>query len=255
MGLFIVEIDLKSKSPTTVENGDVIVDKGYDTITVRNVEADTPLNAEKEAISKANEFLNELSWQYGIHLELRYGSTIAPQESPATRHLKRIYIKTSLKGWHRKKVPRKLNEVITKPSDSKAYNRRAAKSQDPFDEFRNLYLAIENVASKIAIAKGKKELSEFELLEIALQECFSSNVQLLKDYSYIRSSEHEGDVIHEVANLLYRGRRCQLNHSKENEDKKVPYNSEDEWEVETVLLLTEYVAHSLLSYEHSYLLP
>ncbi len=60
MGLFIVEIDLKSRSPTTVENGDVIVDKGYDTVTVRNVEADTHLNAEKEAISKANEFLNQL---------------------------------------------------------------------------------------------------------------------------------------------------------------------------------------------------
>ena len=60
MGLFIVEIDLKSRSPTTVENGGVIVDKGYDTVTVRNVEADTPLNAEKEAISKAKEFLNEL---------------------------------------------------------------------------------------------------------------------------------------------------------------------------------------------------
>ena len=255
MGLFIVEIDLKSKSPTTVENGDVIVDKGYDTVTVRNVEADTHVNAEKKAWPKANDFLNELSWQYGIHLELGSDSTIDLQKSPATRHLNRIYIKNSLKGWHRKKIPHKLSEVIIKPSDSKAYYRRAAKSQDPFDKFRNLYLAIENVSSKIAIKKGEKGLSELRLLEVALRECFSSNVHILKDYSNIRSSEHEGDIIAEVAHLLYRGRRCQLNHSKENEDKKVPYNSEDEWEVTSVLPLTEYVAHSFLSFEHSHLLP
>ena len=83
------------------------------------------------------------------------------------------------------------------------------------------------MANKIATSKDREGF-QLDLLDFALRECFSSDVQLLKDYSHIRSPEHEEDIIHEVANLLYKGRRCQLNHSKENEDKKVPYNSEDE---------------------------
>ena len=54
MGLFIVEFDLNTKPPLTVENGDVIVDRGIPTITVRNVEADSVDDAEKKARHKAN---------------------------------------------------------------------------------------------------------------------------------------------------------------------------------------------------------
>lgn len=58
-----------------------------------------------------------------------------------------------------------------------------------------------------------------------------------------------GDVILEVARLLYKGHRCQLNHSKASDDKKIPFDPEDEKEVNHALPLMDFVAKSLLQYE------
>jgi len=195
MGLFIVEFNLRARSPVTVENGDVILDRGYSTVSVRNVEADSNDDAINKARPIADAFLNELSWQHGIELEIGNGLTVGPQESPATRHIKQYDIKVKLTGGHRKKFPRMLNEVIIKPSDSKAYYRKAAISKDPFDKFRNLYLAIENVASKIAARKGKGRCRGSELIELAIRECFSSNVHLLEDHTHVRGFVRQGDII------------------------------------------------------------
>jgi len=255
MKLFIIEFDLRSRSPVTVENGDVIVDKGYSTVTVRNVEADSTDDAINKARPKADAFLNELSWRYDLNLEIGSSLTVMIQDSPETRHIKQHYLKVYTKGGHRKKYPRILKEVVIKASDSKAYYRKAAMSQDPFDKFRNLYLAIENVASKIAAVKGKDGCRDSELIEIALQECFSSNVQLPKEHSHVRGLVCKGDNIQEVATLLFKGLRCQLNHSKASEDKKIPFDPDDEREVQSVLPLAEFVAKSLLSYEDTHLLP
>ncbi|MBE9483066.1 MAG: hypothetical protein IMY88_05225 [Chloroflexi bacterium] len=241
MGLFIVEFDLGGRSPTTVENGDVIVDNGYSTITVRDVEADSTDDAINKARPKADAFLNELSWRYELNLEIGSSLTVMIQDSPETRHIKQHCLKVYTKGGHRKKYPRMLKEVVVKASDSKAYYRKAAMSQDPFDKFRNLYLTIENVASKIAATKGRDKCRDSELIEIALKECFSSQVQSVKEHK-------------EVATLLFKGLRCQLNHAKASEDKKIPFNPDDEREVEKSLPLAESVAKSLLSYEDAYLL-
>jgi hypothetical protein len=254
MRLFIVEFNLKSRSPTTVESGDVIIDKGCSTVTVRNVEADSHKDAMNKARPKADSFLNELSLRHEINLEIGNGCTIGPQDSPTTRHIKKYTIKTILKGGHRKRIPRVLKEVEIKPSDAKAYYRKAAISQDPFDKFRNLYLAIENVASKIALAKGEHSRHELKILQFALQECFSSNEQLLKEHSHVYGFENTGDIFLDVARFLYENNRVQLNHSKASRNKKVPFNPDDEWRVQVSLHLAELVAKSLISYEDTYLL-
>jgi hypothetical protein len=255
MGLFIVEFNLKARSPVTVENGDVIVDRGYSTVTVRNVEADSTDDAANKARPKANALLDELCRQYEINLEIGNGWTVMLQDSPTTRHIKKFYLKTYTTGGHRKKYPRTLKEVVIKPSDSKAYYRKAAISQDPFDKFRNLYLAIENVASKIVVAKGKGSCGELDLVRIALQECFSSNKQLLKEHSHVYGFENTGDIFLDVATFLYKKNRVQLSHSKASKNKKIPFNPDDEWEVQVSLPLAEIVANSLLSYEDTHLLP
>jgi len=254
MRLYIVEFNLTAKSPVTVEQGDVIIDKGYSTVTVRNVEADSPEDAENKARPKADSFLNELSLRYEINLEIGNGCTIGPQDSPTTRHIKTRYLRVYTTGGHRKKIPRVLKEVEIKPSDAKAYYRKAAISQDPFDEFRNLYLAIENVASKIALAKGERPRSELKTLHFALQECFSSNEQLLKDNSHAKGFVDTGDIFLDVARFLYENNRVQLSHSKASRDKKVPFNPDDEWRVQVSLHLAELVAKSLISYEDTHLL-
>ena len=257
MGLFIVEFNLKARSPVTVENGDVIVDRGYSTVTVRNVEADSTDDAANKARPKANALLDELCRQYEINLEIGNGWSVMLQDSPTTRHIKTLYLKTYTKGGHRKKYPRTLKEIAIKASDSKAYYRKAAISQDPFDKFRNLYLAIENVASKVAAAKGEdtRRVFESELLKTALQECFSSNKQLLGEHCHVYGFENTGDIFLDVANFLYKRNRVQLSHSKASEDKKLPFNPDDEWEVQVSLPLAELVANSLLSYEDTHLLP
>lgn len=250
MGLFIVEFKLRSRSPTTVENGCVIIDKGYSTVTVRSVRAASDEDTINKARLKAEAFLNELCWRYGITLEIGSSLTMAPQDSPATRHVKRYEAKLKVKGGHRKKFPRTLKEVAIKPSDSKALYRRAAICQYPFDKFRNLFLVIENVASKIV----KDWSNETELIKLALQTCFSPRLQDLEHFVGQYGFEYKGDIIDQVAADLYRNYRLGLFHSKANRDKKIPFNLEDERKVQRVLPLADFVAKSLLSYEDTYLL-
>ncbi len=255
MGLFIVEFNLKARSPVTVENGDLIVDRGYSTVTVRNVEADSHDDAENKARPEANAFLDELCWLYGINLEIGDGYTVGPQDSPTTRHIRKYTVKVILKGGHRKRIPRVLKEIEIRPSDAKTYYRKAAISNDTFDKFRNLYLAIENVASKIAAAKGKHFRYESELLQFALQECFSSNKQLLEEHSHVYGFENTEDIFLDVATFLYKKNRVQLSHSKASKNKKIPFTPDDEREVQVSLPLAEIVANSLLFYEDTHLLP
>jgi len=251
MELFIVEFNLRGKSPVTVENGDVIVDKGYSTVTVRNVEADSNDDAPEKARPKAKALLDELCWQNEIKLEIGNGYTVMKQASPTTRHIKKYTIKVYATGGHRKRIPRVLDKVEIRPSDAKTYYRKAAISEDPFDKFRNLYLAIENVASKIAAAKGKDfgYGQELGLLKFALQECFSSNKKLLEEHSHAYGFKNTGDILLDVATHLYKKNRVQLSHSKAGEEKKIPFNPDDEREVEGSLYLAEFVAGSLISYE------
>jgi len=255
MGQFIVEFDLKTKSPLTVENGDVIVDKGFKTVTVRNVEADSTDDAEKKARREANAFVDELCLQYGVNLEVGSGWTVGPQNSPTTRHIKKYFIKVNVRGGHRKRIPRKVKEVSIRPSNSKAYWRKASLSQDTFDIFRNLYLAIEHVASKIAAAKGKGTCRDSELIELALDECFSSTVHSLERYLPVRGFASTGDTIRDVAAFLYKAHRCELNHSKVTGNTKVPYVYDDEWDVQVAIPITEFVAKSLIAYEDAHLMP
>ncbi|HUU08695.1 MAG TPA: methylamine utilization protein MauJ, partial [Dehalococcoidales bacterium] len=243
--------DLKSRSPTTVENGDVIVDKGYSTITIRNVEADSSRDADDKVRPKAEAFLNELCWQYGINLEIGSGATIAPQDDPMTRHIKYIKIISKIKGGHRIKYPRVLKEVIIKPSDSKALYRKASISQDPRDKFRELFLVIENVASKIV----RDWNNEAELIKGALRICFSSRLHELEHFAQSYGFKYDGDFIDGVSSELYGNYRTQLFHAKAERDKQIPFNPEDERKVQRILPLAEFVAKSFISYEDTNLLP
>ena len=205
-------------------------------------------------MTKANALLDELCKQYEIKLEVGNGCTIMLQDSPTTRHIKKFDMKVFTKGGHRKRIPRMLNKVEIRLSDAKTYYRKAALSQDPFDKFRNIYLAIENVASKIAATKGENSRSELKLLQFALKECFSSNRQVLEEHSHAIGFEHTGDIFLDVATFLYKKNRVQLSHSKASEKKKIPFKPDDEREVQSSLHLVEFVAESLLSYEDAYLL-
>lgn len=265
MPVFYVEFNLRKRSPVTVEIGDVIVDKGHPRITVRNIEADSHDDAIQKARPRAKAFLDDLHFRHGIALETGTGLGVGLQASPEFRHSD-YYATLKAVGGHRKRVPRVLKEVQMKPSDAKTYYRKAAISEDPFDKFRNLYLAIENVASKIQRVKelGKSKVKQFSesgqsyeegLLKLALDECFGKDPRSLKQ---IAKNLPELDDVQEtnpqVAKILFEEYRCQLNHSKALENKKIPFNLEDERTVQRVLSLADFVAKSLLSYEDTHLL-
>jgi len=253
MSIFIIEFDLKSRSPVTVENGDVIVDKGYSTVTIRNVQAESYEDAVKKARLKAGAFLDELCIQHGINLEIGNFLTFRPQDSSATRHIKMVRMTISLKGGHRKRVPRILKEVKIIPSDAKTYYRKAEISTDTFDKFRNYFLVIENIASKIAETKKIKKYQDLELIKLSMKECFSSNLQILREHCHVRGLAGKVITTNIVSAFLFKVHRCQLNHSKENEKRKIPFNPNDELDVQSALPLVEFVAKSLISYEDTYL--
>lgn len=253
MGIFIVEFNLadRTRSPVTVKNGDVIVDKGYSTVTVRNIEADSDINADGQARLKAEAFLNELCWRYGINLEIGNGWTVMLQDSPTTRHIKYFVLKVGVRGGHRRKYPRTLKEIVIKPSDSKALYRKASISQDPRDKFREFFLVIENIASKIV----RDWSNETELIKGALQICFSSRLHELEQFVQSYSFIYDRDVIDGVSSELYGNYRTKLFHAKAKRNKQIPFNPEDERKVQRILPLAEFVAKSLISYEDTNLLP
>jgi hypothetical protein len=153
---------------------------------------------------------------------------------------------------------RNIGEVRLSGSQAASYFRRAKLATDPFDKFRNFYLAAENIADKIRVAKTiskgslKKAGDGYEggLLLLALEECFapkSEDLQRLAEA--VAGFDRSAPLLSEAARLLYKGFRCQLNHSKASEQKRVPFDSTDEGEVRQVLPLIELVARSLLQRE------
>ncbi|TET41122.1 MAG: hypothetical protein E3J66_05835 [Dehalococcoidia bacterium] len=62
------------------------------------------------------------------------------------------------------------------------------------------------------------------------------------------------ETIPQVARILFKGYRRQLDHSKASQDKKIPFNPQDEREVKAAPPLVEFVAKSLLRYEEGSLL-
>ncbi len=247
--MYVVELDLKSKSPVTIEDGDVVVDKGYSKVTVRNIKANSAEDAFTKARLIANTFLNELSYKHDINLEIGNSATAMIQSSPTTRHLNGLNIKMSIKGGQKKRFPRVLKEVKIKPSDAKAYYRKAEISTDVFDQFRNYYLVIENIGSKLAKLKGRTKTQGLELTRSAMKECFSSDLHSLEEFKQVRGFVDKGDTIKDLAELLYKRNRCQLDHARYSENRKIPFNTIDEMEVGSALQLVKFVARSLISYE------
>ena len=251
MALYIVEIDLNKKSPMTIENGDTIMDKGRDTVTVRNVEASSDEDAQAIARGKANLLFDELSFLYETRLELKSSLTIGKQDSPETRHIRRYIIKTYTTGGHRYLPPRKVDRIDIKPAEAKTYYRAALMASNPFDEFRNYFLAIENVASNKEFMYVPKEGLDY--VTDAIQKCFSSDEdkQGLIDHAHARGFMDTGNIYKDVSDFLYQENRIQLNHAKAEEPKKVPFRDQDLRAVEGASFLAEYVAKKLIAFYDS----
>ncbi len=253
----------------------VSVSQGSDQLVVEFAEACDETDAHEKTLTVANRFLDTLCWRFGTTLAIdtatrrveRIGPTgqkqvsiTASDSATLTEHVKLVK-KDSSGNIIEVRDSSRPGRIEVKPSEAAGYYRHAHLTDDPFNRFRDLYLATENVASKIQVVKGlsKNELKRLSesgesreegLLRLALDECFGSDPHSLKQIAKnLPDFDDAQQAIPQVAKILFRGYRCQLNHSKAAENKKIPFNPEDEKEVRAALPLMEFVAKSFLQYE------
>ncbi len=259
----------------------VHIEKGNSKLIVEFADASDDANAQQKALSAANSFLDTLCWKCGTCLgidpdsqDVEYISstsksitiTPAPALAVATTSQPTVVKKDSSGNVIEVSDPSRPGKIEVKPSEAASYYRHAHLSDDLFNRFHDLYLAAENVASKIQVAKelsknkvkqlsGSGKSYEEGSLKLALDECFASNPLPLKQVAKTLPEFGEArEAIPQVAKILYKEYRCELNHSKASENKKIPFNPEDEKEVKAALPLMEFVAKSLLQYEANSLL-
>jgi hypothetical protein len=182
----------------------VSVTKGSDQLVVEFADACDEADANQRALITANQFLDTLCWKYdtslGIDAATRRMEVISPTgQKQASMGFESSLGLTGSLGVEKKdssgniievRDSSKPGKIDVKPSEAASHFRHAHWTDDPFNRFHDLYLAAENVASKIQVAKGLskdelKRLSEsgqsYEegLLKLALDEYFGSDSQLL----------------------------------------------------------------------------
>jgi len=264
----------KLEANKEINGMNVSVSHGSDQLVIEFAEACDEADAQQKALTAAIPFLDTLSWKYNTTLAVDEATRRVEHVSPAGQRQSSITVSDSITVSEGIKLVKKDSaghiievydsskpgKIEVKPSEAASYYRHAHLTKDSFNRFHDLYLAAENVASKIQATKGLsknelKRLSELGLLKLALDECFSSNPHSLRQIAgKLPEFDEAKDTIAQVAKILYNGYRCQLSHSKDREDKKIPFNPQDEKEVKTALPLMEFVAKSLLQYEENLLL-
>jgi len=258
----------------------VSISKGSKQLIVENIAAYDETDARQKVLTVANLFLDTLCWKCDATFAIDLAAQRVEHTSPTgqkqvsntvlesirvTEHV--ILVKKDSSGnIIEVRDSSRPGRIEVKPSDAAKYYRHAHLTDDPFNRFHDLYLAAENIASKIQGLKGLsksgvKQLSESGesgeegLLKLALDECFGSNLQALKQTAgKLPEFDEAQPVIPQVAKILFKGYRCQLNHSKALEDKKIPFDPQNEKEVRAALPLMELVAKSFLQYEENSLL-
>lgn len=238
-------------------------------ISVTGIVTDNQEQAKDTARSLANMFLNNLSWRHGRHLEITYvvktEHTLAngekrvkyiepPIEYAASIEMQIYRVGTSGDLVEAVYDSTRLSKIDVWPSEAAPYYRRAQLATDPFDRFRNFYFVAENISSQIALIKKLGKLKDQQLLEAGLEECFRGQEDALNKATKAvpvlgRSNPLIPVPVSEVARILYKAERCELNHSKAKESKKIPFNPQDEKEVQSTLPLMEFVAKSFLDYQ------
>lgn len=258
----------------------VSVSRDSEQLIVENIDACDENDAHHKALTAANQFLDTLSWKCNATLAIDEASRCAAHIGPSGQKQVYVTVADSFRvGEHIRVVEKdssnniievydssKPGKIETKPSEAASHYRHAHLTNDPFNRFHDLYLAAENIASKTkglkAFSKsGVKQLSESRqsheegLLRLALDECFASNLRSLNQVAKsLPEFDDSREVVPQVAKILYKGYRCQLNHSKALEDKKLPFDAKDMKEVRAATPLMEFMARSLLQYEENSLL-
>ena len=129
-----------------------------------------------------------------------------------------------------------------------AFIRRGDLTPDPFDRFRNYYLAADCIG-KAALARPTKDgLVIAESLSIvATQNVIVSLHRSLENLKVPTNVTMTGEPMHDINAVLYKGFRCALMHSGGAGDF-TPFNVDDEETVRSALRLMRGVAWQYVKY-------
>lgn len=253
----------------------VTVREGSNQIEVEDSQASDRDRAEENALRVINAFLNTLSWRCHEHLALDFETGAASfvdhlgnkfiRPAPAVVHIsgRLTVVKKNASGNILEiRDSQKIGKIAVKASEAAAFYRRAHLSIHPFDQFGNLYKVVENIADQIRMKKGMTEKDvkqnrfprsyEKSLLQLALEERFGSNLKpLLEATKSVLTIDKSLGVIPSIADKLYETYRCQIMHSKASHTKRVPFNPQDEKDVQAAIKPMDFIARELLQYEES----
>lgn len=228
-------------------------------IEVDGCQASNQDKAEENAVRATNAFLNTLSWRYHEHLALDF-------ETGAVSffdHLGNKFIRPA-PAVARVSARQKIGKIAVKESEAAAFHRGAHLSIHPFDQFGNLYKVAENIADQIKTRNGmdrddvmrNRFLKQYEksLFLLALEECFGDDVKpLLRATRSVLTIDKSLGVLPSIADKLYGTYRCQIMHSKASDPTRVPFNPQDEENVQAAVKPMDFIARELLKYEDSIL--
>lgn len=220
---------------------------GTRALRVELIEAASEHDAHSKALVAANRFLDGVHCKH--HVALAVDSSSWTGEDTTTRKQyacsqersplfvgDRVCVKMTNKP---------TGEVVTydsarpgplqfRHSDAQAYYRKAKLTEDVFDRFRYLFLTAEFIAGRICAATGAAPTDGLNRLELALNEVFADRAPLLHEAAATDPTLANGDVVHNVAQLLYADNRCALNHATPSQSK-VPFKPADEAQVNNAL--------------------
>jgi hypothetical protein len=251
-----VYFDLTSPSPISlnfeINNFSIRLIENSTQISVDKIEAVNQNAARAKALDGATSCIDCLSWKCDAVLSINIGRLSIEEIDLSGKTISRIgYASAATRAaMVVEGRPQNSAAIKVKKSEAASYYRKGCLSADPFDKFRNFYLAVENISSQIY----RKQPGEPEKIELerALEVCFFNRLQALAEVAKAEPIFNTKETaISEVTRILYGTNLCQLNHSKAFNDKKVPFDPENETEVMNALPLVKFVAKNLLEYEDS----
>ena len=251
-----VQFDLTNPSPISLDfvinDISVWINENLAQINADNVQAVNQNAASSKALYAATCCLNYICWKYDVVLNIN-PLRLGIDEIDPTRKIvgQAGYGSVDAKTMvHSSRVQSPIS-ISGKKSDAAHYYRKGCLSNDSFDQFRNLYSAVEIISHKI-YKKQPDEPGKIEL-DRALLKCFDDKVQFLYEVAkVIPTYNSQETTISEVVRILYKANLCELNHHKTRVDNTAPPVAlQDEMELMDALPLLKFVAKALLEYEES----
>jgi hypothetical protein len=129
-----------------------------------------------------------------------------------------------------------------------AFFRAGNIARNPFEAFRNYYLAVDAIGKRIQGAGKDSTVVADTLRTVANEDMITVLAARLHDVTPPPNLRLSGDAVEDLNEVLYKGFRCALMHSGGSSDF-VPFDAPDEQQVRSALRLMRGLAWQYVKYE------